>query len=153
MTVRSTHADYEAAALGWSHAPDVLAGEDVVKAAGEKYLPRMDSQSEEKYAACRARASFFGASARTADGYLGLIFRSPPLVKIPKETTLQGVLTPDASPNQVGRGAPESVCADALPLSLAVSPPDGERESELGHGNIEHRTSNSELGQRRRGRS
>lgn len=33
----------------------------------EKYLPRLDSQSEEEYAAYKARASFFGATARTLE--------------------------------------------------------------------------------------
>jgi hypothetical protein len=43
----------------------VLAGEDAVKAAGERYLPRLDSQKDEEYAAYKARGSFFGGTART----------------------------------------------------------------------------------------
>jgi hypothetical protein len=58
----------------------VLAGEDAVKAAGERYLPRLDSQSEEEYAAYKARASFFGATARTLEEYLDLVFRRAPVV-------------------------------------------------------------------------
>ena len=61
----STHADYNAKALEWSRARDVLSGEDAVKAAGKKYLPRLDAQSDDEYAAYMARASFFGATART----------------------------------------------------------------------------------------
>ena len=34
--------------------------------------------------AYRARASFFNATARTADGYLGLLFRRPPFIKVPE---------------------------------------------------------------------
>ena len=34
-----------------------------------------------------ARASFFNATARTADGYLGLIFRRAPFVKLPEHLT------------------------------------------------------------------
>ena len=56
----------------------MLSGEDAVKAAGEKYLPRLDSQSEEEYADYKARASFFGATARTLEEYLDLIFRRAP---------------------------------------------------------------------------
>ena len=67
MAVNSTHPDYDVNAPAWSRARDVLAGEDAVKAAGEKYLPRLDSQSEEEYAAYKARASFFGATARTLE--------------------------------------------------------------------------------------
>ena len=67
MAVNSTHPDYDVNAPAWSRARDVLAGEDAVKAAGEKYLPRLDSQSDEEYAAYKARASFFGATARTLE--------------------------------------------------------------------------------------
>jgi hypothetical protein len=63
----------------------VLAGEDAVKAGGEKYLPRLDSQADDDFKAYKQRAAFFNATARTADGFLGLIFRRDPTVKIPKD--------------------------------------------------------------------
>ncbi len=66
MAVNSTHPDYDAAAVEWSRARDVLSGEDAVKAGGEKYLPRLDSQSEDEFAAYRQRAAFFNATARMA---------------------------------------------------------------------------------------
>jgi hypothetical protein len=84
MPVDSTHLDYDANAAVWLRARDVFAGEDAVKQAGERYLPRLDSQSDEEYKAYRARASFFNATARTADGFVGLIFRREPTFKIPE---------------------------------------------------------------------
>ena len=84
MAVNSTHPDYDAAATEWARARDVLAGEGAVKAGGEKYLPRLDSQTDEEFAAYVKRASFFNATARTAEAYLGLIFRRPPFVKMPE---------------------------------------------------------------------
>lgn len=75
MDVNSTHPQYDASLPAWSRARDVLAGEDAVKPAGQKYLPRLDSQSDEEYEAYKARASFFGATARTLEEYLDLIFR------------------------------------------------------------------------------
>ena len=51
MPVNSTHPDYDASAAEWLRARDVLAGEDAVKAAGERYLPRLDSQTDEEFAA------------------------------------------------------------------------------------------------------
>jgi len=87
VPANSTHADYDARAGEWSRARDVLAGEDTVKAGAEKYLARLDSQSDEEFAAYRKRASFFNATARTAEAYLGLIFRRPPFVKLPSEST------------------------------------------------------------------
>jgi len=82
MTVGRTHPDYDANAAIWSRARDVLSGEDAVKVAGEKYLPRLDSQSDEEYSAYKARASFFGATARTLEEYLDLIFRRAPIVSV-----------------------------------------------------------------------
>jgi hypothetical protein len=84
VPVNSTHPDYDANAFDWLRARDVLAGEDAVKSAGEKYLPRLDSQSDEEFLAYRKRASFFNATARSAEGFIGLIFRRPPFVKVPE---------------------------------------------------------------------
>ena len=84
--MNSTHSDYDASALDWSRARDVLAGEDAVKAAGDKYLARLDSQTDDEFAAYRKRASFFNATGRTADGYVGLMFRRPPFVKVPESS-------------------------------------------------------------------
>ena len=64
-----------------------MAGEDAVKLAGELYLPRLDSQSDDEYLAYKTRASFFNASARTADGYVGLIFRREPTFKLPGKSS------------------------------------------------------------------
>jgi hypothetical protein len=82
MAVDATHPEYDAAAQGWSRARDVLAGEDAIKAAKERYLPRLDSQSDEDYAAYLMRASFFGATARTLEEFLDLIFRRAPSLSI-----------------------------------------------------------------------
>ena len=84
MPVNSTHPGYDAAALDWARARDVLSGEDAVKAGGEKYLARLDSQTDEEFGAYVNRASFFNATARTSEAYLGLIFRRPPFVKLPE---------------------------------------------------------------------
>src|SRR5512135_3053409 len=92
MPVNSTHPDYDASLPAWSRARDVLAGEDAVKAAGEKYLPRLDSQSEEEYAAYKARASFFGATARTLEEYLDLVFRRAPVTRLANAELLKAFL-------------------------------------------------------------
>ena len=85
MAVNATHPDYDAGAVEWARARDVLAGEDAVKAGGEKYLPRLDSQTDEEFSAYVKRASYFNASARTSEAYLGLMFRRPPFVKLPAD--------------------------------------------------------------------
>jgi len=87
MPVNSTHPDYDSALPGWNRARDVMAGEDAIKAAGIRYLSKLDSQTEEEYAAYKSRASFFNATARTAEVYLGLIFRRPPFIKVPDDSS------------------------------------------------------------------
>src|SRR4051812_36363155 len=84
MNPSASHPDYDAFIEVWTRARDVLAGEDSVKAAGIRYLPRLDFQSEIDYAAYKSRAAFFNATARTAEGYVGLIFRRPPFLKVPE---------------------------------------------------------------------
>ena len=87
MPVNSTHPDYDAAAVDWARARDVLSGEDAVKAGGEKYLPRLDSRTDEEFAAYVKRASLFNAAARSSEACLGLIFRRALVVKLPGEGT------------------------------------------------------------------
>jgi hypothetical protein len=84
VPVNSTHPDYDANIVAWQRARDVFAGEDAVKSAAEKYLPRLDCQDDKEYLAYKNRASFFNASARTADGFVGLIFRRDPTFKLPE---------------------------------------------------------------------
>ena len=83
VPVNTIHPEYEAMIQAWTRARDVLAGEDAVKAAGERYLPRLDCQTDEEYLGYLSRACFFNATARTSDGYVGLIFRRAPLVRLP----------------------------------------------------------------------
>jgi hypothetical protein len=84
MRVNATHADYDTNLGAWSRARDVFAGEGAVKSAGVRYLPKLDSQSDDEYKAYRARAAFFNATARTADGFVGLIFRREATMKLPE---------------------------------------------------------------------
>lgn len=90
MAVDVLHPDYAANATAWLRARDVFAGEDAVKAAGKRYLPRLDSQTDGEYDAYRARASFFNATARTADGFVGLILRREATVKLPDDRPESG---------------------------------------------------------------
>jgi hypothetical protein len=87
VPANSTHLDYDASLPGWLRARDVIAGDDAVKLAGKLYLPRLDSQSDDEYLAYKTRACFFNATSRTCDGFLGLLFRRDPEVKLPDQVT------------------------------------------------------------------
>jgi hypothetical protein len=93
VPANSTHPDYDANIVAWQRARDVFAGEDAVKIAAEKYLPRLDCQDDKEYLAYKNRASFFNASARTADGFVGLIFRRDPTFKLPDAGCVADALT------------------------------------------------------------
>jgi hypothetical protein len=84
VPANSTHADYDASLPGWIRGRDLLAGEDAVKAAGEKYLPKLDGQNDDDYQAYKGRACFSNATRRAADAFVGLVFRKAPFVKIPE---------------------------------------------------------------------
>ena len=87
MPVNSHHSEYDANAFAWQRARDVFAGEDAIKAAGEKYLPRLDCQDDAEYLAYKNRALLFNAVARTGDGFVGLIFRRDPTFKLPADNS------------------------------------------------------------------
>jgi len=78
MAVNDTHPDYDFTLPEWLRARDVLAGEDAVKAGGVRYLPLLDSQSDEEYAANRAGdavgvlVEFHGSVAGGCDGQPGI---------------------------------------------------------------------------------
>ncbi len=87
MPVNSTHPEYDENVTSWLRARDVFAGEDAVKCAGVRYLPRLDSQTDDEYLAYKSRTSFFNATARTAEGFVGLVFRRDPTFKIPEKSS------------------------------------------------------------------
>jgi len=123
MAVNATHPDYDAAAPEWARARDVLSGEDAVKAGGEKYVSRLDSQTDEEFVAYVKRASFFNATARTCEAYQGLIFRRPPFVKMPGIGAGQGARAGQGNvrPTGIGRAMEEFANdADMLGTSLTA---------------------------------
>lgn len=79
----STHRLYDELSPIWSKMRDAVAGEDVVKARGETYLPRLTGQDEEAYRGYVLRAMFFGATGRTLQGLLGAVMRKDPVLIMP----------------------------------------------------------------------
>jgi hypothetical protein len=84
MSVNSFHPDYEIHRDLWQTLRDVMAGDREMKRAGIRYVPRLEGQSDADYRAYVERGFFYNATARTLSGYLGMIFRREPVVKLPK---------------------------------------------------------------------
>src|SRR5712671_3637646 len=93
MPVNSTHPDFASNCDSWQRIRDVVLGDAAIKAGGEKYVARLDSQTDQEFQAYVNRGFFYNATARTVSGYIGLIFRRDPVLLLPdKSAALHAVL-------------------------------------------------------------
>ena len=67
----------------WRRNRDMIAGEDAVKRAKSKYLPRLANQTDRDFENYLDRISFFPGAARTHDGLLGLVTRKAGVFECP----------------------------------------------------------------------
>lgn len=77
MPVDTKHPDYLLYSDRWLRAREVISGEDAVKQAGERYLPKLGGDAEDEYKAYKDRSDFFNATGRTLAGFKGMAFRKP----------------------------------------------------------------------------
>ncbi|MDM0041869.1 DUF4055 domain-containing protein [Variovorax sp. J22R193] len=82
----------------WERCRAAIAGQDSVHAGGAKYLPALGEQTPAEYDAYRLRAPWYGATGRTLEGMVGMVFRSDPQLVAPDalkqyavDITLSGV--------------------------------------------------------------
>lgn len=85
MAVDTKHLEYQKYAPKWAILRDIVEGEDAIHNAGEKYLPKISSQSAVDYELYKRRAPFYNATGKTVDAFTGLIFRKDPIVSVPEE--------------------------------------------------------------------
>lgn len=85
MPIDTKHPDYKKNSPLWDKCKDFTDGEEVVKEAGVKYLPKLSGQTDPKYRAYKQRAIFYAAAARTVAGLVGAIFRKSPVISLPKK--------------------------------------------------------------------
>jgi hypothetical protein len=83
MPLETVHPDYAAHFRQWQRIRDCIAGEDAVKAAKERYLPRPSGMDDPMFDAYVERACFFGATRRTVQGLHGAMFRKAPEATLP----------------------------------------------------------------------
>src|SRR5688572_2168560 len=88
MPVDTQHPEYLAMFALWERARAAFAGEDIIKALGEKFLPKPSGMNDDEYDAYKTRASFYNATARTGSGYIGMIFRRQPIVTYPQSAAI-----------------------------------------------------------------
>ncbi|MGI9296536.1 MAG: DUF4055 domain-containing protein [Gammaproteobacteria bacterium] len=113
MPVTSRHPDYALMLPKWTKCRDLSEGADAVRAAGERYVPRLGGlapkdgnidttnaaydeealpqidtrQTDDQYAAMLQRAKYLGAFGQTVDLMTGLVFRKDPLIEAPDGMT------------------------------------------------------------------
>lgn len=68
----------------WQLVRDTLAGELAIKAAKCRYLPKLEGQTDEQYAAYQFRAVWLGATAATQAAFTGLICGRSPEIQFPE---------------------------------------------------------------------
>jgi len=90
VPVNTPRKDYQEMLSQWERARDCYDGSDAVKAAGPKYLPKLDSHkgllnvgAGDKYEEYKMRALFYNATGRTVEGLGGALFQSNPSLEIP----------------------------------------------------------------------
>jgi hypothetical protein len=92
MSITATHADYDKHIETWNKLDDVCGGQEIIKAANEKYLPKpsmftstKDPDGKARYAEYKMRAIFPGVTSRTLASHIGLAFGKTPVFNRPNE--------------------------------------------------------------------
>lgn len=84
MPVDSRHEEYDRMRRTWDKCRDVVEGQEAIHCGREKYLPRLDGESDKDYVARVMRSTFFNATRRTVAALRGLMFRKPPTITVPE---------------------------------------------------------------------
>lgn len=82
--VKTRHKGYDFYAPKWQRCRDVVSGQDAVHAAGTRYLPILKDQELSEYLAMVQRTPFYNATWRTIAGFIGMLYRKPPTLEVPK---------------------------------------------------------------------
>lgn len=92
MSITATHADYDKHIATWNKLDDVCGGQEVIKAAKEKYLPKPslfnsknDPDGSNRYKEYLMRAIFPGVTSRTLASHIGLAYGKSPVFNKPDE--------------------------------------------------------------------
>lgn len=116
--VAHMHIEFQAMWPIWKRVADCVAGEDAVKAAGEKYLPKPTTNDgedpkkvKERYNGYRTRALYYNATGRTLRGMVGEVFTRCPTTDLPQQLK-------DLLPNLDGEGRSAEQIAKELLSNL-----------------------------------
>lgn len=83
MPIDTNHPIVASMAPRWRRCRDAVAGQWAIHEAGELYLPKLTEQTSAEYAAYKGRAGWYGATGRTLQGLVGMVFRRSPVLTAP----------------------------------------------------------------------
>jgi len=96
--VSTTHPSYKKMFPQWQKAEACVEGQRAVHAAGKLFLPMLKDQSAAEYIAYKLRALFVNYSWRSVSAMVGMLFRKPMVLTVPKsidplldDVTMSGV--------------------------------------------------------------
>jgi len=82
----------------WERCRAAVAGQDAVRRLGQTYLPALTQQTPDEYAAYLTRTPWYGATGRTLEGAVGMVFAKSPvleasdtLIEYAKDITMSGI--------------------------------------------------------------
>jgi len=101
MPVQSPHPDYEKMDPMWQKERLALKGEDAVKLAKEKFLPRLAGMDDAEFDNYVLRAMYYAAAKRTVQGLVGAILRKDVEITFPQEDVLDSIGQDGRSMNQL----------------------------------------------------
>lgn len=88
MPVNQPNQIYNDKVLQWEQVEDCI--NDRVKQMGTKYLPKPNpgdssTENQERYNQYKQRALFMNVTRRTHEGFIGMVYRKPPVIELPPQ--------------------------------------------------------------------
>ena len=84
MPVDSQHPRYKSREHQWAKCRDAYEGEDAIKEAGEKYLPRLKGQDNDDYSSYKRRALFYSITSKSVSALVGMATSKAPKIEYPE---------------------------------------------------------------------
>jgi hypothetical protein len=92
FSVNTMHPEYTEWTPIWKKCRDARIGQRAIKSAGITYLQKMNGQSPQEYENYKERAQWYGATGRTVESYLGMIYRKEPHIVIKESKSSTNVV-------------------------------------------------------------
>ena len=84
MPVESKHPKYKLRFDQWRKCRDAFEGEDAIKDAGERYLPRLKGQNDDDYKSYKQRALFYSITSKSVSALVGMATSKMPKLTYPE---------------------------------------------------------------------